>query len=133
MNRLHSHFAKQASQQTKRRLQRDIVADYRGDIISLIADYGAKLDDVIDAVRAQGEPVLEAGFKAEILKSIGTVKDIQAGRIKATSSKSSASGQNLAPTITPAHPLPQLHPTEPAMPIDEDDDDAFAVVRRPRH
>jgi hypothetical protein len=129
MNRLHSHFAKQASQTPKKRLQREIVEDYRNDIISLIADYGASLPEVADAVRAQGEPVLEPGFKAAILKTIGSVKNIRAGRIKATASTAGSLGQQPETPLTPT--LAQTNSTETATSPDDDDDDAF-TGRRPR-
>ena len=64
MNRLRPHFAKHSAQKPKVRLQSAIVADYRDDIISLIAVDGATLPEVAAAVRAEGEPVLDAGFEA---------------------------------------------------------------------
>lgn len=126
MNRLRSHFAARAAQKPKKRLQSSIVADYRDDIISLIADDGATLTEVIEAVRAEGEPVLDAGLKAEILKQIGTVKGIRAGGAKAAIAKR-------ADTASQAAAAPQLPPafqSEAAIFLDEDDAD-FAA-RRPR-
>lgn len=129
MNRLRSHFANQASQKPKKRLQRDIVADYRDDIISLIADDGATLPDVADAVRAQGEPVLDHGFKAAILKTIGSVKNIRARRGEGPACTGGDQAQQSAPMLAPT--LAQTNLTEPATSFDDDDDDAFAA-RRPR-
>ena len=127
MNRLRPHFVKQAAQKPKKRLQSEIVAEFRDDIISLIADDGATLPEVADAVRAQGEPVLDPGFKAEVLKQIGTVKNIRAGRINTRASKYGE------PAPQPAAMLAQNNSNLTATsPDDDDDDDAFAA-RRPRH
>ena len=130
MNRLHSYFADQQALKVQRRRQGDIVRDYRDDIIGLIADDGATLPEVAAAVRAQGEPVLDPGFKAAILKSIGTVKDIRAGKVIAVAGKSAASAPALASTTSS---LPATAPSNStgSMPPDDDDDDAFAA-RRPR-
>lgn len=129
MNRLRSHFTDQQAQKPQRRLQIEIVADYRDDIIGLIADDGATLPEVADAVRAQGEPVLDAGFKAAVLKSIGTVKNIRAGRINSITSKGAVADPASSPTMAS---MPVLPPNSSApRPLgDDDDDDAFAV-RRP--
>jgi hypothetical protein len=129
MNRLRSHFAKQAAQKPMKRLQRAIVSDYRNDIISLIADDGATLPEVADAVRAQGEPVLDPGFKAEVLKQIGTVKNIRAGRINTMASKYG----DPAPQAEPAAILAQNNSNLTATPPDDDDDDDAFAARRPRH
>lgn len=128
MNRLRSHFAMQAAQKPKKRLQSEIVAEFRDDIISLIADDGATLPEVADAVRAQGEPVLDPGFKAEVLKQIGTVKNIRVGRVNTMASRH----VNPAPQPEPAAPMAQNNSNLTAIsPDDDDDDDAFAA-RRPR-
>ncbi|KNH01902.1 hypothetical protein J121_101 [Qipengyuania citrea LAMA 915] len=129
MNRLRSHFAKQAAQKPMKRLQRAIVSDYRDDIISLIADDGATLPEVADAVRAQGEPVLDPGFKAEVLKQIGTVKNIRAGRINTMAPKYGEPVPQPEPAAMLAQNNSNLTATSPD---DDDDDDAFAA-RRPRH
>lgn len=131
MNRLRPHFAKQAAQKPKKRLQSAIVTDYRGDIISLIADDGATLPEVADAVRAQGEPVLDHGFKAEILKQIGTVKNIRSGRAKVTGTRGPfpVSASSSAPATQSATPSPAQ--TDAAENFADDDDDLFAA-RRPR-
>lgn len=121
MNRLRPHFASQVAQRPKRRLQRSIVADYRDDIIGLIADDGASLPEVADAVRAQGEPVLDAGFKSAVLKMIGTVKNIRAGRTDLIASKGGD------PASQPK--LPPISSAESGTSPDHDDD--FAA-RRPR-
>lgn len=126
MNRLRSHFAARAAEKPKKRLQSAIVADYRDDIISLIADDGATLTEVIEAVRAEGEPVLDAGLKAEILKQIGTVKSIRAGAAKAAIAKRA----DAAPQTAGSSPLALTIPSESAVFLDEDDAD-FAA-RRPR-
>ncbi|HBR83699.1 MAG TPA: hypothetical protein DD861_05805 [Erythrobacter sp.] len=128
MNRLRSHFAKQAAQKPMKRLQRAIVSDYRDDIISLIADDGATLPEVADAVRAQGEPVLDAGFKAAILKQIGTVKNIRAGRIGTMAS----SGGDPAPQPVSAAMMGQTNSNETETSADDDDDDDAFAARRPR-
>ena len=128
MNRLRSHFAKQAAQKPMKRLQRAIVSDYRDDIISLISDYGATLPEVADAVRAQGEPVLDAGFKAEVLRQIGTVKNIRAGRIDTMANR----GGDPAPQPEPAAPMTQNNSNETETSVDDDDDDDAFAARRPR-
>lgn len=128
MNRLRSHFAKQAAQKPMKRLQRAIVSDYRDDIISLISDYGATLPEVADAVRAQGEPVLDAGFKAEVLRQIGTVKNIRAGRIDTMPNR----GGDPAPQPEPAAPMTQNNSNETETSVDDDDDDDAFAARRPR-
>lgn len=125
MNRLRSHFAIQVSQKPQRRLQSEIVAHYREDIVGLIADDGATLTEVAAAVRAEGEPVLDPGFKAAILKTIGTVKNIRAGRVKAAAvGRGSLAAQPPSPPSTPV-----INSSE--TPLDDDDDDAFAA-RPPR-
>lgn len=124
MNRLRPHFADQMAQKPQRRLQNAIVADYRDDIIGLIVVDGATLTEVAAAVRAEGEPVLEAGFKAAILEQIGTVKNIRAGRIKAA-----AQNVNRDPSATSGlSPLP----TERSGHATLDDDDEDFAARRPR-
>lgn len=82
MNRLRAHFANIIAQKEPKRTQAQIVDEYRSDIISLIADDGATLDQIAAAVRAYGEPVLDHGFKAEVLKQLGTVKAIRAGHLR---------------------------------------------------
>lgn len=124
MNRLRSHFANQLAQKPQRRLQSSIVADYHDDIIGLIAVDGATLVEVAEAVRAEGEPVLEPGFKAAILKQIGSVKSIRAGLAKAAPTDTADPGSPPAPT------LPQLDSNQNTTLFDDDDDD-FAA-RRPR-
>ena len=116
MNRLRSHFIKQAAQKPTKRLQSAIVADYHNDIISLIADDGATLDEVADAVRAQGEPILDYGFKAEVLKQIGTVKAIRAGAVSKASIK------------CPSEPVATSQPL--AVPPRSDIDEDFMGRRR---
>ena len=125
MNRLRSHREDKRAQEAQRRLQSDIVRDLREDIVELIAHDGATLSEVADAVRAVGEPVLDHGFRAEILKQIGRVKDIRSGRAKAAA----------APTPAPA-PATQGVVQAPIRAesiedVAEDDDDLFAA-RRPR-
>lgn len=127
MNRLRPHFAKQTEQKAKKRLQKQIVAAYRDDIISLIADDGATLPEVVDAIRADGEVVLEAGFKAEVLRQIGTVKNIRAGRSDATA----FTGGVHAPQCVPPHANTTSNMTTVQTDDDDDDDSAF-VARRPR-
>lgn len=130
MNRLRAHYVAQQEQKPQRRLQREIVETYRADIINLISDDGATLPEVADAVRAQGEPVLDAGFKAAILKTIGTVKNIRAGRISITASQGAVAASSSLPT---AASTPLLPPNNSAStPLEDDDDDAFAVRRPPR-
>lgn len=128
MNRLRSHFAKHAAQKPKKRLQSAIVADYRDDIIGLIADDGATLPEVVAAVRAEGEAVLDAGFKAAILKTIGTVKDIRAKRIKPSAPMGGGPSPQSAVSPTPT----QISSNETAMSLDDDDDDDAFAARRPR-
>lgn len=129
-NRLRPHFEHEQAQKPPKRLQSDIVWDYRADIIGLIKDDGATLCEVVSAVRAQGETVLDHGFKAELLKQLGTVKDIRAGRGK-------NSNLALAPTGSVSSALAPVGGTEPAVgqhrPAEDvaDDDDLF-VARRPR-
>lgn len=82
-DRLRRHYLLQQEAKAQRRLQRDIVRDYRAEIIGLIRDDGAKIDDVIATVVAEGEPVLEDGFRAEVRAQIGTVKAIRAGKVSA--------------------------------------------------
>lgn len=128
MNRLRPHFAKLLAQKPKTRLQRAIVADYRDDIISLIADCGATLPEVVEAVRAQGEPVLDDGFKSAIRKMLGTVKNIRAGRLNATAFK--AADKATQPESPPQSAQISSNDTATA-PVDDEDNDAFAA-RRPR-
>lgn len=131
MNRLRSHFNDQQAQKPQRRLQIEIVADYRDDIIGLIADDGATLPEVADAVRAQGEPVLDAGFKAAVLKTIGTVKNIRAGRVNTITNKGAVVDPASSPTTASMPVLPPTNSVPRPLGDDDDDDDAFAV-RRPR-
>lgn len=131
MNRLRSHFAGQQELKTQRRLQSDIVREYRDDIVELIANDGARLAEVAAAVRAEGEPVLEPGFKAEILKQIGKVKDIRGGGGKAAAANKTPYAATTAQPPTPAPaPASQAVAGGAAVFLDEDDDD-FAA-RRPR-
>lgn len=126
ISRLRSHYQRQRAENPPKRIQSDIVRDYRDDIVGLIADDGASLSEVVAAVRAEGEPVLEPGFKAEILKQIGTVKNIRAGRAKAVVANSAHS----APHAAVAPPVSKAIASRAAVFLDEDDED-FAA-RRPR-
>ena len=78
---LRQHFLRQRDQKAPRRLQRDIVRDNWSGIVGLIRDDGATIKEVVAAVIAEGEPVLEDGFKAAIRSQIGTVKSIREGVI----------------------------------------------------
>ena len=116
-NRLREPFLQNQALRPPKRLQRHIVEDYRDEIISLIRIDGARLADVVFAVGAQGEVVFEAGFRAEILAQIGTIKNIRAGSVKPASSKPAAS--NLASPVA----------ASPAEGIVDDDDESFRVNR----
>lgn len=131
MNRLRAYFADQQALKAQRRLQSDIVREYREDIVGLIANDGARLAEVAAAVRAQGEPVLEPGFKAEILKQIGKTKDIRAGKVKGASS-SEATGTTPLPSM-PTAPVSvaQIIPTDATSKLVDDDEDLFSA-RCPR-
>ena len=131
MNRLRSHFADQQALKAPRRLQSDIVREYRDDIVELISSDGARLPEVVAAVRAQGEPVLEPGFKAEILKQIGKTKDIRAGKLKGAPSQPASTTPSSPSTPAPALPVPSVGKNDPTASQDDDDDDHFAA-RRPR-
>ena len=106
--------------------------EHRDDIIELIADDGATLSEVASAVRAVGEPVLDHGFKAEVLKQIGTVKGIRAGRAKAEATRSVVHGP-----VGPREPetssvaSPASHSNAADTPLGGDDEGHFAA-RRPR-
>ena len=123
MNRLRRHF----SGKPRKRLQSAIVAEYHNEIIELIAVDRATLPDVANAVRSEGEPVLDAGFKAEILRQIGTVKAIRAGQ-----SKPAAHSRHSDPSpITPNSNRAEVDPPRIPDVIEDDHDDDF-VARRPR-
>lgn len=123
MNRLRRHL----SEKPTRRLQSAIVAEYHDDIIELIAVDRATLPDVANAVRAEGEPVLDAGFKAEILRQIGTVKAIRAGQSK----PAARSRHSDPPPLTPNSNREGVDPPRIPDAIEDDHDDDF-VARRPR-
>ncbi|WP_394269557.1 hypothetical protein [Qipengyuania sp.] len=125
MNRLRPHFADQQAQKARRRLQGDIVRDYRDDIVELLADDGATLSEVALAVRARGEPVLDHGFKAEILKQIGTVKNIRSGHAKVADLRGASPVSE--PQTQKAKLMPSLTDAAEAV---GDDDDQFAARRR---
>lgn len=124
-SRLRSHYQRQKAAKPPQRTQADIVREYREDIITLIRDDGAKLDEVIEAIGAEGVEVKAAGLKAEILAQIGTVKDIRLGRAKLART----------PSAFPVPASPPAPPTRPATPMlsqaEADDDNLFAA-RRPR-
>lgn len=124
MNRLRRHF----SGKPAKRLQSAIVAEYRNDIIELIAVDRATLPDVANAVRAEGEPVLDAGFKAEILKQIGTVKAIRAGRPKPPA----FGGHSELPPIASKSNREGVDPSRIPDSIEDDHDDDFVARRRRR-
>lgn len=128
-NRLRVHYQREQAKYPPKRLQSDVVRDYRGDIIDLISNYGATLAEVAAAVRAQGEPVLDPGFKAEILKQIGKTKDIRLGKAKgALSHKSSIDAPpKSTPSVSP--PASTAIPTEVAEGRPDDDEGLFAARR----
>ncbi len=132
MNRLRAHVSDLRAQKTAIRLQSAIVRDHRDDIIELIADDGATLSEVASAVRAFGEPVLNHGFKAEVLKQIGTVKGIRAGRAKTSTTRSVAHGP-AGPREPETSSVATLasHSNAADNPMRDDDEDHFAA-RRPR-
>lgn len=132
MNRLRPHFAKHSAQKPKVRLQSAIVADYRDDIVSLIADDGATLPEVAAAVRAEGEPVLDAGFKAAILKQIGKVKDIRSGKVKAAVAKETNAASVAAPVVKMPALTPASETVADSAAVFLDEDDADFGARRPR-
>ena len=68
-----------------------------------------------------GEPVLDKGFKAEVLKQIGRMNDIRAGKIKGSIA------QQAVPT-TSANDAPE----SPAQISAFDEDDSFTVPRPKR-
>lgn len=112
-NRLRSHCLSHRATKPPRRTQRDIVRDYRDDIITLIRDDGATLEEVVQAIEAEGEAVLAAGLKAQILAQIGTVKAIRAGRSFAGQPHAQQTIGTVAARSTPS--------------IIRDDDDDFAA------
>ena len=132
MNRLRPHFAKHSAQKPKVRLQSAIVADYRDDIVSLIADDGATLPEVAAAVRAEGEPVLEPGFKAAILNQIGKVKDIRAGKVKAAWAKNANAASAATPMVMTSALTPASRTVAGGAAVFLDEDDADFGARRPR-
>lgn len=117
-NRLRRHYLQQQEAKKSKRLQRDIVRDYRAEIIALIRDDGAKIDDVVATVIAEGEPVLEDGFRAEIRAQIGTVKAIRAGQVFAESD-----GGGLVELAAPT-------PAPAAAPVSDLDEDFVGRRRR---
>lgn len=124
MNRLRRHF----SGKPGKRLQSAIVAEYHNEIIELIAVDRATLPDVANAVRAEGEPVLDAGFKAEILKQIGTVKAIRDGRPKPPA----AGGHSVLPPLISKSNRVEFDPLRTPDSIEDDHDDDFVARRRRR-
>ena len=130
MNRLRAHISDLRAQKTPIRLQSAIVREHRDDIIELIADDGATLSEVASAVRAVGEPVLDHGFKAEVLKQIGTVKGIRAGRAKTAAARGATHGP-VGPreleTSSFGSPASQSDAADNA--VGDDDDDHFAARR----
>lgn len=124
MNRLRRHF----SGKPARRLQSAIVSEYRNDIIDSITIDRATLPEVANAVRAEGEPVRDAGFKAEILKQIGTVKAIRAGRLKPPA----FGGHGDLPPSTSNSQRGMVDPFRIPDSIEDDDDDDDFVARRRR-
>ena len=129
MNRLRAPFADQQAKKEKARLQSEIVRDYRDEIVELIADDFATLNEVVSSVRALGEPVLDAGFKAEILKQIGTVKNIRTGRTSPAALVRDPPRMRPSPAIVSTSlPVSQTGNGD----ILDDDDDELFVARKPR-
>lgn len=125
VNRLRSHYQRHKAAKPTQRTQADIVREYREDIITLIRDDGAKLDEVIEAIGAEGVEVKAAGLKAEILAQIGTVKDIRLGRTKLAHTPSALS-------VPASPPAPPTRIATPMLSQGEADDDNLFVARRPR-
>lgn len=107
-NRLRQHYLQQQQTKPPRRLQRDIVRDYRAEIIGLIRDDGATIDDVVATVIAEGEPVLDDGFRAQIRIQIGTVKAIRSGQIITTMDGGELGGVARPSTAPPETPVSDL-------------------------
>lgn len=122
-NRLRPHYHRQQAEHPPKRLQSDIVRDYRDDIIGLIRDDGASLAEVISAVAAQGELVLPPGFKAEVLALIGPVKKIRAGLVKPLNLPRRAASQASTASVDD-------QATNSARPLGEDDDEANPFASR---
>mgnify|MGYP001043166132 CR=1 FL=1 len=117
-NRLRPHLERERMSKPLRRTQREIVAEYREDIIALIQEDGAGVAEVAAAVAAQGERVLLPGFKSAVLHELGSVKAIRAGR---------GTGR---PEVHGVRAAAISEPGSVSHVITEDDDDEFAARRR---
>lgn len=97
------------------RLQSEIVQDNLALIRALIREQKASKKEVVEVLIGLGEPVLEKGFLAELLKQVGTVKEIRNDSAEPGPSRD----QPARPTSAP----PSSYPISNLL----DDEDGFAT------
>ena len=106
---------RQRAQKPSVRQQSEIVQDNTALIRKLIRDQRASKKEVAEVLLGLGEPVLEKGFLAELLKQIGTVKEIRNG------------GPKPGPGPELPAPPPSASPTSDTNSNFVDDEDGFAI------